>query len=134
MNERPKVIVLVMLGMISVGLGLLGIFLPLLPTTPFLLLAAFFFARSSPRFYSWLLNNRWFGGYVRNYREKRGIPLRIKALAIASLWMTITMSVIWATDLLAIRVFLLAVASAVTWHLLTIKTLSGGWKAQNDGI
>lgn len=122
---QAVIVVLSAVGMLSVGLGILGVFIPLLPTTPFLLLAAFCFARSSPRFYQQLVGNRWFGGYVRGYREKGGIPLRIKCLAIASLWMTIISSVIWATDLLAVRVILLAVALAVTWHLVSIRTLPG---------
>ena len=64
-------------------------FVPVLPTTPFLLLAAICYARSSERFYHWLLNNRWFGEYLKNYREGRGIPLREKTLTVLALWLTI---------------------------------------------
>ena len=60
------------------ALGIAGIFLPLLPTTPFLLLAAACYVRSSPRLYRWLMNHRWTGEYIRDYREKRGLPLRTK--------------------------------------------------------
>ena len=84
MGSKPKIAFLSAVGTISVGLGILGVFVPLLPTTPFLLLAAFCFARSSPRFYQQLIGNRWLGDYVQNYRDKRGLPLRIKCLAIAS--------------------------------------------------
>ena len=66
-------IILISVGSLSVLLGILGIFLPLLPTTPFLLLAALCYSRSSERFYQWLVTNRWFGEYIRNYREGRGI-------------------------------------------------------------
>ena len=68
-------------GTFFVGLGIIGIFLPLLPTTPFLLLAAACYARSSKRFYNWLLNNKWFGNYIKNYRERKGIPLQIKIIS-----------------------------------------------------
>ena len=133
MGNKPKIAFLSAVGTISVGLGILGVFVPLLPTTPFLLLAAFCFARSSPRFYQQLIGNRWLGDYVRNYRDKRGLPLRIKCLAIASLWMTVAISAIWATDLPAVRVILLAVAVAVTWHLLAIRTIPGRWPARSEG-
>jgi len=70
--------VLVIAGTIFTGLGLLGILLPLLPTTPFLLLAVACYARSSKRFYCWLLNNKWFGTYLRDYRDGKGITLKVK--------------------------------------------------------
>ena len=71
-------IILISVGSLSVLLGILGIFLPLLPTTPFLLLAALCYSRSSERFYQWLVTNRWFGEYIRNYREGRGITSKHK--------------------------------------------------------
>ena len=80
---------LVVAGSISVALGIAGIFLPLLPTTPFLLLAAACYVRSSPRLYRWLMNHRWTGEYIRNYREKRGLPLRTKILLVLLLWATV---------------------------------------------
>jgi uncharacterized protein len=111
------------LGILSVGLGVVGIFVPVLPTTPFLLLAAFCFARSSDRFLHWLLNNRWFGAYVRNYREQRGMALRDKVLTILALWMGIGVSGFLAVPSLGGRVALLLVAAAVTVHLTRIRTL-----------
>ena len=68
--------VLIVAGTLCVGLGALGIFLPLLPTTPFLLLAAACYARSSQRFYDWLLNNKYLGQYITGYVQRRGYPLR----------------------------------------------------------
>jgi hypothetical protein len=111
------------LGFLSVGLGVVGIFVPVLPTTPFLLLAAFCFARSSDRFLHWLLNNRWFGSYVRNYREQRGMALRDKVLTILALWTGIGVSGFLAVPSLWGRVGLLLVAAAVTVHLTRIHTL-----------
>ncbi|MFH0931814.1 MAG: YbaN family protein, partial [Candidatus Zixiibacteriota bacterium] len=74
---------LIITGTFFVGLGVLGIFLPLLPTTPFLLLAAACYARSSKRFYNWLLNNRWFGSYIKDYKEGKGVPSKVKAISIS---------------------------------------------------
>ena len=111
------------IGIISVGLGTAGIFLPLLPTTPFLLLAAACFIRSSDRLYQWLLHNRWFGSYIRNYREKRTLPLRAKVTALVLLWTTMTYSVFILLRHWALRVLLLLIAAAVTVHLLGLKTI-----------
>jgi uncharacterized membrane protein YbaN (DUF454 family) len=109
-------------GTLSVLSGILGIFLPVLPTTPFMLLAAYCYSRSSPRCHHWLLNNRWFGAYVRNYREGRGMPIREKALTIAALWLTIGATAIYALSAWWSRILLLAIACAVTIHLLRIRT------------
>ncbi|MCK9613446.1 MAG: YbaN family protein [Bacteroidales bacterium] len=112
---------LVVAGSFFTGLGILGIFLPLLPTTPFLLLAAACYARSSEKFYHRLLNNKWFGIYIKNYREGKGIPLKVKISAISLLWLTIVLSAIFATDNLFIRIILLVIATGVTLHIAFIR-------------
>lgn len=122
------------LGFLSVGLALVGIFLPLLPTTPFLLLAAFFFARSSDRFYAWLHTNRWFGEYLRNYREGRGIPLREKVITISLLWIVIGLSAALAVSSWWVRGVLVAIAVAVTVHLLRTKTYRPGAEAAGSSV
>ena len=76
-------------GVVSLALGVAGIFLPLLPTTPFLLLAAWLFVRSSPRLYAWLMNHPRLGEYIRNFRENRAIPMRVKIVSVAMVWLTI---------------------------------------------
>jgi uncharacterized membrane protein YbaN (DUF454 family) len=114
--------VLIALGFATVGLAVVGIFVPILPTTPFLLLAAFLFARSSPRFYAWLHTNRWFGAYLANYRAGRGLPLREKVLTIAALWLAILLSVVFALSSWWPRGVLLIIAAAVTFHLCRIPT------------
>jgi uncharacterized membrane protein YbaN (DUF454 family) len=101
-------------------MGILGIFLPLLPTTPFLLLAAACYARSSPRLYRWLHENRWFGAYLTNYRAGRGLPVRAKVITIAILWLAIGISIV-VTPILWVRILLLLIASGVTMHLLRMK-------------
>jgi len=87
MSKRLTRVILVIAGSVFTGLGLLGIFLPLLPTTPFLLLAVACYARSSNRYHSWLLDNKWFGSFIKDHHERKGITLRVKAIAISLLWM-----------------------------------------------
>ena len=120
--NKIKRIALMAGGTVAVALGVAGLFLPVLPTTPFLLLAAVCFSRSSKRFYDWLLSNRWCGAYIRNYREGRGITRRQKAIAILFLWLTIGYTAGFAVSLGWVRLVLLGIAAAVTLHLLWIKT------------
>jgi uncharacterized membrane protein YbaN (DUF454 family) len=120
MSDELKRQLLITIGTICVVIGVIGIFVPILPTTPFLLLAAACFLRSSPRFHSWLMNNRLFGTYIRNYTEGRGIPIRVKLFTIALLWATIGIS-IWLTANLIVTVILLMVATGVTIHIVFIR-------------
>jgi uncharacterized membrane protein YbaN (DUF454 family) len=125
---KPKAInwlkpLLVVAGSIFVGLGILGIFLPILPTTPFLLLAAACYARSSKRFYCWLLNNRWFGTYINNYRQKRGMPLKVKLLTVSLMWLTLMLSLVFAVQSLTLKLILIILVLGVSIHILRIKTL-----------
>ena len=115
---------LMTIGIISVSLGTAGIFLPLLPTTPFLLLAAACFIRSSDRLYQWLIHNRWFGSYIRNYQEHRALPLRAKVIALVLLWTTMTYSVLVIITNLALQVSLSLIAVGVTVYLLRLKTIT----------
>lgn len=109
-------------GSACVALGVIGMFLPVLPTTPFLLLAAVCYARSSQRLYHWLITNRWFGAYIRNYREGRGITRLHKALILLLLWLTIGSSVVYGVALWWGRLLLLGIAVGVTIHILKIRT------------
>ena len=120
--KKPIRTLLIVLGTLCVALAVLGMFLPVLPTTPFLLLAAICYSRSSERFYRWLITNRWCGEYIRNYRDGRGIPLKQKVLTILLLWLTIGSTAWLAVSQWWIRLILFGIAVSVTVHLLRIKT------------
>jgi uncharacterized membrane protein YbaN (DUF454 family) len=113
------------LGLISLILGIIGIFLPVLPTTPFLLLSAGLFFRGSEKLYNWLMNHKHLGPYIRNFRENKSIPLRAKIYSISLLWVSILVSVIFFIPLLFVKILILLIAVAVTVHILRYKTLNG---------
>jgi hypothetical protein len=121
-GSRVKRVLLVVAGTLLVGLGLLGVVLPILPTTPFLLLAAACYVRSSRRLYHRLLTNRFFGEYIRRYRAGEGIPLATKIWAICLLWLSLGSSAFLAVParLWWVRLILLAVGLGVTAHIWRI--------------
>ena len=112
------------IGLIAVGLGMIGIFVPLLPTTPFLLLAAACFIRSSERLYHWLIHHQWFGTYIRNYREHRAITQRAKITTLVLLWSVIGYTSFGIVTSWVLRGLLGIVAVGVTLHILHLKTLT----------
>ena len=123
--EKRKVVrvLLFVVGSISLFFGIIGIFLPLLPTTPFLLLTAACYIRSSERMYYWLLNNRWFGEYIKNYQAGRGIPLKTKIFAISLMWVSILFSIIFvAREIIIMQIALLIIATVVSIHLIRLPT------------
>jgi len=116
---------LTLAGHSFVGLGILGMILPLMPTTVFLLLAAACYAKSSPKFYTWLHSNKYFGKHLKNYREKKGTPMSVKIFSTVFLWLSMLFSIYTirnTSNFLYITILLLIIASAVTIHLFTIKT------------
>ena len=115
-------ILLLFLGTVFVGLGVLGMFLPLVPTTVFLLLAAYCYSHSSERFHSWLLTNRWCGRYIKNYKEGRGMTATHKAKAILVLWASIGFSIWFVSGKLWVTLILLAIAAGVSIHLIRLPT------------
>lgn len=110
------------LGFLCVALGFLGVFLPILPTTPFLLLAMFLFARSSLKWKAWLLRNKLLGPYVSGYADNQGLPMRLKWITIGVLWGTMLLSIFLVVDILWVRWLLLGIAVGVTIHILLMKT------------
>jgi len=121
-NHKFLKFILILLGIISLGLGVLGIFLPLLPTTPFLLLSAALFLRSSIRMYNWLLNHKYLGKHLQNYINHKTIPKKTKIYAISLLWTTILLTAILVVDIIWVKILLIIIALAVSFHILSFKS------------
>ena len=113
--------ILIGAGTLSTGLGIIGVFVPVLPTTPFLLLAAACYMRSSERFYRGLINDRIFGAYVRNYIEGKGMPVKTKMFTILLLWLTIALTIVFGVQNIVIKIVLICIAVGVTAHIALIK-------------
>jgi uncharacterized membrane protein YbaN (DUF454 family) len=109
-------------GSLLVGIGVLGIFLPLLPSTVFFLMAAGCYGKSSPAAYTWLTTNRWFGRHLKHYKEDRGATVGAKVLSIGSLWLGIGITEVL-VDNPWVRLILVVIALAVTAHLLRLRTI-----------
>jgi uncharacterized membrane protein YbaN (DUF454 family) len=127
MRATAKRRLLIGAGTLCTGLGIIGIFVPILPTTPFLLLGAACYMRSSDRFYRWLINNRIFGAYVRNYIEGRGMPAKVKVFTVLLLWLTMGLTIAFGVQNTVVRVVLICIAIGVTVHIVLI----GRRKAEN---
>lgn len=121
-KNRMKRILLKTLGIISLTLGIFGIVLPILPTTPFLLLSSYLFLKSSDRLYKWLINHKIFGPYIKNFQEDKSIPRKVKISSISLLWLTITTSALFFVQILWVKFLLFAIAIGVTIHILHYKT------------
>ncbi len=124
--KKQKIVrfLLLVAGSFFLVLGAIGIVLPILPTTPFLLLSAACYLRSSERMHNWLLHNRWFGEYIRNYQDGKGIPLKTKVLAMTVLWVAILYSAFIVLDeILIAQIVLLAMALGVSIHLVRLPNL-----------
>ena len=115
---------LMSLGVLAMVVGLIGVVVPLLPTTPFLLLAAACFVRSSDRLYNWLIHHKWFGDYIRPYREHREVTLNSKIIALVMLWGVIGYTAFGIIGNWWLRGLLGAIAVGVTMHLLHLRTLT----------
>lgn len=114
-------IIWMVLGFLFTGIGFLGYILPGLPGTVFILIAVYFFARSSPRFYNWLMNNPMFGSLIRDWRAGLGIPMRAKIMAVSLITLTIGFSV-WRIPLVSIKLIVLLCGLGVSTYLLTRPT------------
>ena len=123
LNMVPRII-LISAGAVFTALGFIGIFVPLLPTTPFLLLAAACYARSSQKFYFWLLNNRLCGKYIKGYITHKGLPFGIKLFSIILLWTAIVSSILFFILNPLLEILMLLIAIGVSIHILSIKTFN----------
>lgn len=118
-----KKTILVILGSFCLGLAILGVFLPILPTTPFLLLSAALYARSSQKLYNWLLNHKIFGEYIRNFREDKSIPLNIKILSISTMWLVMLYSIFYVVnEKWYLQLLLAGIALGVSIYILSFRT------------
>ena len=126
--------ILIFVGTVCVGLGVLGMFLPLLPTTVFLLMAAYCYSRSSERFHTWLLNNKLCGKYIRNYKSGEGISIRQKITTITILWASIGFSIWMVSAGFWVTLLLLLVATGVTLHLVLLRTYRAEGAAAVDPL
>ena len=118
---RVRRILLVIAGSLFLALGLVGIVVPVLPTTPFLILAALCYARGSVGCYRWLVTNRVFGRYLDDYLNGRGVPWRVRAAALAFLWGVITATAVLWVGALWLWILLFVIAVGVSVHLVMLK-------------
>lgn len=115
--------ILALFGIVSLTLGIIGAFLPLLPTTPFVLLSAALFARSSGRLDYWLRNHKIFGQLIRDFADEKSIPLHAKISSLSMLWITMLYAIFAvANEKLWLQILLAAIATGVSIHILRFKT------------
>jgi uncharacterized protein len=134
-NKKQAVVraLWITVGFICLFFGAIGMVLPILPTTPFLLAASACFCKSSPKLNFWLLNNKWFGNYIKNYKAGKGLPLKTKITVLAVLWATIGFSTVFLLNrflpsmlLLPMQLVMVAVAVAVSVHIVRLPTFKKG--------
>lgn len=111
------------IGSVSLALGIMGIFLPVLPTTPFLLLSAALYMRSSQRLYDWLMSHKHLGPYIKNFREHKALPLRVKIVSVTMVWVTLLYCAISVANEWWMSALFIAIAIGVSIHILSYRTL-----------
>jgi uncharacterized membrane protein YbaN (DUF454 family) len=111
------------LGLVSLTLGIIGIFLPVLPTTPFLLLASFLFLKSSKSLYEWLMNHPKLGHYIKNFMVHKSLPLHVKIVSVSMVWITLLYCAFFVAGHWALSALFILLATAITVHILSYKTL-----------
>lgn len=120
MNALKKNLMIV-LGSLAIVIGAIGVALPILPTTPFIIIAALCFSTSSPKMYSWLSNNRYFGEYISNHRDKTGVTKKTKAYSITFLWTLLIVSMFFMKDNTWMLILLIIVGLVVTVHIMLLR-------------
>jgi uncharacterized membrane protein YbaN (DUF454 family) len=121
-DNNLKKYIFIILGSLFLTLGIIGIFLPVLPTTPFLLLTSFFYLKSSKKLHNWLINHKVFGEYIYNYITYKGVKKKDKIKSLILLYLTLSIS-FYLVDIIHVKIFLILVAIGVTIHILKLKTL-----------
>ncbi len=117
-----KKTLLFIIGTLCLILGAIGIVLPLLPTTPFLLVSLWCYLRSSDKLYNFVLQNKYLAPFVKDYMSGNGIPTRAKKKAVFTIWLTIGFSVLFILDKIFVKIMLLTIASIVSIYIFTRKT------------
>ncbi|MBA7676764.1 Inner membrane protein YbaN [subsurface metagenome] len=123
-TKGVKRVIYLVIGTLALFLGALGIFLPVLPTTPFVILAAACYLRSSKRMHAWILQSRLFGETIENFQAGRGLKRATKIRALVLMWATISISAFFFVDQLIFRGAMFIVAAGVTVYLLRLPTLT----------
>lgn len=121
MGETRRIIYII-LGSFFLILGAVGIFVPLLPTTPFWLLTCWFYLRSSEKLYNWAMSNRYFGTYIRNFLVDKAIPLRSKIISVSIMWLSAILTSLYLIEYLWVKILLILISAGVTWHILSFPT------------
>jgi len=119
---NPLKLVYAIAGLLFTGTGIIGIFIPGLPTTPFLLLALWCFARSSDRLHNWLLNHKVLGTFIRDYQEKGALPLKLKIISLTTIFLSLALAV-WFHESATIRIVVITLGLTGVWVILRIPTL-----------
>lgn len=120
--HKARRIVYIILGTAFFILGAIGIFVPLLPTTPFWLLTCWFYIRSSESLYHRVMKNRYFGSYVRGFLVDKAIPMRSKVLSIGLIWLSTLLTSWLLSGYIWIKILLVVISSGVTWHISSYPT------------
>ena len=126
-NDIKKSI-LIILGTLSLGVGIVGIFLPLLPTTPLLLITAYCYLNSSEKLYKKLIHSKKLGPYIKDYMENKAVTKKVKKTAIAILWISLVISIVLIENIY-VRVFLASLGLGVSIYIISLKTMQ-----QNDNV
>jgi uncharacterized protein len=122
MFKQSMKVLLIISGTVCVGLGILGIFLPILPATPFFLLASACYVRGSERLHELLINNRHIGTYISNFQQRKGLPLKAKMYTILLLWVSVLFSLYQFNNKI-LSFLLILVGSVISYIILSLTTL-----------
>lgn len=111
------------IGCLSLAAGIIGVFLPVIPTTPFIMLSGWCFFRSSKKLYQWVISNETFGPTIENYQSGRGMTVKTKIRAIVMMWLAITVSVYFFITNIYLISFLYLIAVSVTVYIYRLPTI-----------
>ncbi|PKL90101.1 MAG: DUF454 domain-containing protein [Ignavibacteriae bacterium HGW-Ignavibacteriae-2] len=123
-TSKTLKVALIIIGWINVALGIIGAFLPLMPTTVFLLIAAACFARSSEKFYIWLLTNKYLGKFIVDYYQKRGMTLKSKIIAVSMLVAAFSYSTLFVAEAIWLKILLATMAVGISTYIVSLKTVN----------